>query len=891
MDVGCNCFGVATAAKVPVKRYNLLVSALFPVVEPSPRQALGVAVLKNVKRLAEYLEKNEHRIPKVSRRLARRLHQDLSRNHMGYVRVAVEAYTYLIEYKEGKFSGMYAKELIERYPLKKRHFYSLERVSRMARLPPSSIHVGSVVGAMLSNGDELPQRWGADLFVKFVKLQKTSQFMTQLQLLLPMICSKAAAPRSHAGVVESSLAGAGLHGILEYLRYCARIAFAPVLLKDIICTVLSIAEREISLDGVPEEVLEWQQEHVHEDVKSELLGPRPSIGTRVATSSSIALSSLLVLEEMARIASDPVQGRRIVEILLNFLDSDPRRWCGGAALHASLLVLRQGYKEPYKRYLLVSMFLTHSGEAHGLKAIHRITIMREALKDAALLESRARGTSLLVALRELPGAVIAGEYRVGDLIANLQECVNFCDATNLTQNEKSDTLSDVSSSAPRAKNLLLQEIQSTIGQLASSIQGRKQLESVIGAALSYIVANREVVGEKRTVVTLECVLLAAEAYQNLMEKGEVFEDAVEVIKDNQEMKNLEANDMGVNHMSDVLLRCVLTLCLEGTPTERVLSHFILKRVLSAAAPGSYSIQPLLFLSTIYYELNGESLFAMELAAIDSTFGTALCAFTDAKVYWEACKFVLAIEAEIIDSSNPSHGRWRSCTAKHKMAVLTLCQSMWMWLSKALKWKNIQELQPKGLPVSNMQLTEDGIKFPGVPISWFDSHYASASMEAHLGLEEEIHVDSPLELSRVHILPVHESFRVLASAPYFRKSNRIKTQVNGEASYDAFRPLAIWRLGLLRSCLGTSSRQEYAKRFVKAYRGIPRLYMDVKDSSLRDLNGLEEGGIPDPQTNGGHDRQMIDKRTSTSSGDWTHPEDAQQSHAWNEILEQLIQSLN
>ena len=65
MDIGCNCFGVATAAKVPVKRYKLLVPAIFPAIEPNPSRPIGIATEKNIKRLAEYLERNEHRIPKV----------------------------------------------------------------------------------------------------------------------------------------------------------------------------------------------------------------------------------------------------------------------------------------------------------------------------------------------------------------------------------------------------------------------------------------------------------------------------------------------------------------------------------------------------------------------------------------------------------------------------------------------------------------------------------------------------------------------------------------------------------------------------------------------------------------------------------------------------------
>ena len=65
MDCNCSCLGPTAAAKVPVKRYNLLVPAIFPVTEPNWTKPLGIATEKNIKRLSEYLERNEHRIPKV----------------------------------------------------------------------------------------------------------------------------------------------------------------------------------------------------------------------------------------------------------------------------------------------------------------------------------------------------------------------------------------------------------------------------------------------------------------------------------------------------------------------------------------------------------------------------------------------------------------------------------------------------------------------------------------------------------------------------------------------------------------------------------------------------------------------------------------------------------
>ena len=69
MDVACNWFGVAAAAKVPVKRYNLLVPALYPVKEPDLDKTLGITEEKNFKKVAEYLERNVHRVPKVIREL------------------------------------------------------------------------------------------------------------------------------------------------------------------------------------------------------------------------------------------------------------------------------------------------------------------------------------------------------------------------------------------------------------------------------------------------------------------------------------------------------------------------------------------------------------------------------------------------------------------------------------------------------------------------------------------------------------------------------------------------------------------------------------------------------------------------------------------------------
>jgi hypothetical protein len=120
MDCNCNCFGVATAARVPVKRYNLLVPDVFPVVEPPFEKPLGITIERKIKKLAEYLDKNEHRAPKVSRRLQRRLYKELMAGNYGYVKLAVATYDTLLLSSRPEKSNLLANELVVRTVVKRR---------------------------------------------------------------------------------------------------------------------------------------------------------------------------------------------------------------------------------------------------------------------------------------------------------------------------------------------------------------------------------------------------------------------------------------------------------------------------------------------------------------------------------------------------------------------------------------------------------------------------------------------------------------------------------------------------------------------------------------------------------------------------------------------------
>ena len=147
MDCRCNWFGIAAAAKVPVKRYNVLFEGIYPVVEPSLHSPVSIGTDRKIAKLAEYLERNEGRAPKarrparlpvprqpahelpsatrrqslkrgvrgplqVSRRLSRRLHSDLRAERLGYVALSVHTYIHLLRATRPEKMYLYAAELL-----------------------------------------------------------------------------------------------------------------------------------------------------------------------------------------------------------------------------------------------------------------------------------------------------------------------------------------------------------------------------------------------------------------------------------------------------------------------------------------------------------------------------------------------------------------------------------------------------------------------------------------------------------------------------------------------------------------------------------------------------------------------------------------------------------
>ncbi|KAK2079175.1 hypothetical protein QBZ16_002866 [Prototheca wickerhamii] len=245
MDLPCNCLGVATAARVPVKRYNFLVPSVYRAEkDASLGKPTGPGVDRGIKKLCEYLARNPHRVPKAARRLARRLHRDLENRRLGEVQVSVEAYEKLIETLGPELVSLLASELAPR-----RNIFT-------ACLRPCIAHEGldhdvgaSAIGQLLQDNASGVRVLGCELLATFVRQQGCStQFRAAMEALVPLVCEAANPRRPFSGREHVSAAGlarlrdAAWATLLDYLAYEQRAAIRSLLRPAIVLAAFDALE-------------------------------------------------------------------------------------------------------------------------------------------------------------------------------------------------------------------------------------------------------------------------------------------------------------------------------------------------------------------------------------------------------------------------------------------------------------------------------------------------------------------------------------------------------------------------------------------------------------------------------------------------------------------------
>jgi hypothetical protein len=601
----------------------------------------------------------------VSRRLARRLHHDLSNNKLGHVHVAVAAYSHLATTDNGRFARLYSKELIVRYPSKKRYIWGLLSPRPAAsKLPPGSAHLGSVVGALISSPQPPAQQWGLELLITLLKQQETAEFIGTFETFVPLLCSKAysstytgtsvTTKSGSRGVLDTTstaavtavpttdgerdpanlIASLSLQALLEHLRLCFRLSYVSFHLDTITYAVLNIMEAAGAATGID---YSTASKAVAAGVAPPLSSlAKESIGARVGASSP-GYAALLVYQELGQMTRDAAEGKKVLEFLFSYLDQVPERWISGPALDVGLGVMRDACSQEHQRFLLTSALIVHVGAAKGLNATQRIAVLEQARKDAAVLETNMAPSALLQALQELPKAV-----------------------------------ESVRDSLQTEKTAMEQAIVAAVRSLAGQVGTRLQLTSALGAAMTRLGGPLDPLSTG----TLQCCAAASDAYSTLPARA--------------------PGSSATPHLPNVLLRSALGICLKWNPTQRLLAHQILRNALTGVPEGSYLTQVMLVLSSLWHEVALVDNTPECFKAMDATLGAVVSASGGAEEQLKACQLALSLQDEVLSSSSSSSSsstaaRLGNIQAGQLWAILALSASLFNRLAHKLRSPSLQTL--------------------------------------------------------------------------------------------------------------------------------------------------------------------------------------------------------
>eukprot|EP00775_Hariotina_reticulata_P007806 gene7806-8003_t len=173
--VGVCCGCIAKPASVqPRKTYNTLIGHLFEGQLIGTDQPIDSSLRRKIQKLQEYVQANPAKIPKVSRRLMRRIKATLLKpgDNLGYVKVAVHAYTYMLAKSADEFSS-YSPS-----------FFARELVSGADSVVPSLLHDIHIEMRTL----------GAELLAVFTKVQTpVDSKLDAIQSHIPLVCKAAQA--------------------------------------------------------------------------------------------------------------------------------------------------------------------------------------------------------------------------------------------------------------------------------------------------------------------------------------------------------------------------------------------------------------------------------------------------------------------------------------------------------------------------------------------------------------------------------------------------------------------------------------------------------------------------------------------------------------------------
>lgn len=375
---------------------------------------------------------------------------------------------------------------------------------------PKTLHLGSVIGTLLSNPAPQPRCLGCQLLVEFLKLQDDGSYLDELEAFIPFLTRDANLKKT--GSKEEEVVANSLRALLEHFRFCTRIGHVSQHLDLVTDAVLDTLEAT-SAGRLPPARGSRDMRAALEAGINPMALRQMSIGVLVGTSPP-GVAAQLVYEEMGHSTKDAIEGRRLLQFLMQYLDAVPSRWLGGPALATGLESFRRASDDQDQRYVVFSTLVRHAGRATALPPDARAAVISQALQDALALNPVL-----------LPAA----------LMLIIQEVMRSTANSNL----ESGSGGEVQTAALHA-----------VRQLSCRLGQSMQLAGVLSAVLSQLPRN-----ERGGALGLLCCAAAAEA-----------------LHQNKPVHDLVVQQKQSAQVSSMLVRSLLDVCMTRSATQRVLAH-------------------------------------------------------------------------------------------------------------------------------------------------------------------------------------------------------------------------------------------------------------------------------------------------------------------------------
>ncbi|GAX72889.1 hypothetical protein CEUSTIGMA_g344.t1 [Chlamydomonas eustigma] len=476
-----SCFSCVPppASLKPRKIYNILVPDVFPLKAPDPNAPLPGGITRKIGKLQEYIQNSPDKIPKVSRRLFRRITKAVEEGQHGFVLVGVHAYMDLLDKSTEDGSG-----------------YSFNYFSKELVHQPNAL-----ILKLVSNSKPVLQALGAQLLVSFIKSQDAVENQVAIvdQLILYNIATLLGyVPKPPSGTPASLLRipvisvqpskdeavkASCLLSLREYLLLSQRMNVAPTFLEAAVACVLS------TVDVASPEIQSVLKRGKEGEGKTSVAPVQPHTDGRLPESSAVAFSAMRCFRPLLQDVSIMY---RVLEAMLRSLDTG-NKWEQNEYTESLLGLIRHACGD--QTFPLFSSLLRHSS-SEGLSIKQRKVV----IGHAAAMGGAFSLSAMRMTLMEMPKVLIAASV----------PCVNSSNAAvggSLSEQEE-----------------FKQFVMNTVQSMAACVGDASQLFDVVAGLLKQRSTNGDSVSASLDLEAWEqlCCLKALESIADLKEQARLL---------------------------------------------------------------------------------------------------------------------------------------------------------------------------------------------------------------------------------------------------------------------------------------------------------------------------------------------------------------------------------